>query len=601
MIHSSTAQEALQTTFGYAHFRGNQEAIINSVLSGQDTLVIMPTGGGKSICYQLPALLQDGLTLVVSPLIALMEDQVLALKQLGIEAEYLNSTLDPEQKYSLFQAVNSGRTKILYLAPERLMQPTTLSWLAQLPVDLIAIDEAHCVCQWGHDFRVDYLQLGSLAEHFPNTPRIALTATATPQTQEEIVANLNLHEPKHFVASFDRPNIHYSVQPRKNGRQQLLSFLSGRRDESGVVYCLSRKRVEETADYLQKQGFNALPYHAGLAKHTRSDHLLRFLREDGVIMVATIAFGMGIDKPDVRFVCHLDLPKSTEAYYQETGRAGRDGEPAEAWMVYGLNDVVQLQQMVDDSGLNEERKMHERSKLNALLGWCEVTDCRRRSLLAYFGEEMNEACGNCDTCATTPPKWDATTAAQKLLSCILRTGQRFGSTYIIDVLLGKSNQRIIDNGHEQLSTHGIGKDLSVTQWRSVLRQLIVRNFVFVDTANYGALRVAQNAKPLLKSEQQLFLRKDLEEKRAPRREKFTQSNVSPSDAALWEKLRQCRTELAKEHELPAYQVFHDAALMEMMELKPTSEHEMLQISGVGQAKFDRYGERFLAVIKQHCE
>ena len=599
MNNSSAAKQILKDTFGYSDFRGPQAAIVESVITGQDTLVIMPTGGGKSLCYQLPALILPGMALVVSPLIALMEDQVVALQQLGVNASYLNSTLEHDQKQALFQSVNSGYTQILYLAPERLMQPATLAWLSNLTISLIAIDEAHCVSQWGHDFRADYLQLGLLKQYFPKTPRIALTATATPQTQDEIVANLQFNEPARFVASFDRPNIHYSVQPRKNGRQQLLSFLSGRRQESGVVYCLSRKRVDETAAYLQDQGFKALAYHAGMKKNQRSDNLVKFLREDGVIMVATIAFGMGIDKPDVRFVCHMDLPKSTEAYYQETGRAGRDGEPADAWMIYGLNDVVQLQQMVDDSGLNDERKHHERSKLNALLGWCEVTDCRRQSLLAYFGEQLSKPCGNCDTCATSPPTWDATVAAQKLLSCIIRTGQRFGSGYIIDMLLGKSNQRIIDNGHESLSTFNIGTDLSVTQWRSVLRQLIVKNIVFVDASRYGALRVSNLAKPLLKSESQLFLRRDLEEKLQKKPRYGTRSNVSQADRALWEKLRQCRSEIAAEHEIPAYQVFHDATLMEMMEHKPRDGHEMLQISGVGQTKFERFGEQFLNIVKSH--
>jgi len=595
------ATTLLNNTFGYGEFRGQQAAIIESVLAGKDTLVIMPTGGGKSLCYQIPALLRPGMGIVVSPLIALMEDQVVSLQQLGINAAYLNSTVEEPEKRTLFAAVNRGEIDLLYLAPERLLQSSTLEWLQNQPISLIAIDEAHCVSQWGHDFRSDYLALGRLAEIFTNVPRIALTATATERTQREIIKNLELHKPNHFIASFDRPNIHYSVQPRQDGRNQLLRFLTGREQESGVIYCLSRKKVEDTASWLRTKGFNALPYHAGLDKLMRSEHLNRFLRDESVIMVATIAFGMGIDKPDVRFVCHLDLPKSMEAYYQETGRAGRDGQAADAWMIYGLNDVVQLQQMVDQSPLDEERKFYERNKLNALLGWCEETQCRRRSLLAYFGEVTTTDCGNCDTCSTPPPTWDATQPAQKLLSCIYRTGQRFGATYVLEVLLGKSNDRIVSNAHDQLSTFGIGQDLSLPQWRSIIRQLIVKNFIWVDAERYGALRLHDTARPLLRSELSLSLRRDLEEKTTARKSRGSPTSVSNEDRILWEALRACRNEIAQSVGIPAYQVFHDATLMEMMQHKPTDRWQLLAISGVGEKKLDNYGERFLEVINGHID
>lgn len=600
MDYLTQSKAILKSTFGYSDFRGSQESIIHGLCQGHDSLVIMPTGGGKSLCYQIPALLRPGMGLVISPLIALMQDQVTALQQLGIRAAFLNSMLDQNQKQDLYAKIMRGEIEVLYLAPERLLQTHTLEWLKSIQISLIAIDEAHCVAQWGHDFRQDYLELGTLREHFTDVPRVALTATATHQTQQEIVTNLQLDQPKQYIASFDRPNIHYSVRPRKNGKQQLLNFLKGRESESGVVYCLSRKKVESTAQWLQSKGFNALPYHAGLEKEVRSDHLEKFLRQD-VIIVATIAFGMGIDKPDVRFVCHLDLPKSMEAYYQETGRAGRDGQHADAWMVYGLNDVVQLTQMVDDSSLVEERKFQECNKLNALLGWCEETSCRRISLLAYFGEDLKKPCGNCDTCSTTPPRWDATIAAQKLLSCILRTGQRFGSAYVLEVLLGKEQQRIIDNGHHLLSTYGIGKEYEPNQWRSILRQLIVKQIVIVDSSAYGALKLTDNARPLLKSESKLFLRKDLEEATKYNKKDRKQVSVSDSDRQLWQALRECRSQIAAELEIPAYQIFHDATLMQMMEFKPKNSHQLLTINGVGETKLDRFGHQFLEVIQEYID
>ncbi|MCE2030293.1 DNA helicase RecQ [Sessilibacter corallicola] len=584
----------LNNIFGYSEFRGQQEEIVGSAINGEDCLVIMPTGGGKSLCYQIPALARKGMGIVVSPLIALMEDQVTTLQQLGINAAYLNSTLTREEKSNLAQAINHGDIDILYIAPERLLQSNTLNWLSTKDISLIAIDEAHCVSQWGHDFRADYLGLHQLKEVFPNTPRIALTATANQEHQNEIVDRLELSAPKRFVSSFDRPNIHYSVQPKKNARTQLIQFLKARRQQAGIVYCLSRKKVESTAEWLRKQGINALPYHAGLDTSIRADNLKVFLQEDAVVMVATIAFGMGIDKPDVRFVCHLDLPKSIEAYYQETGRAGRDGNPADAWMVYGLNDVVQLRQMVDQSNASEEHKRNERSKLDSLLGWCEVTNCRRTALLNYFGESVEANCGNCDTCTTPPPKWDATEPAQKLMSNIVRTGQRFGVVYNLEVLRGKKTDKILQYGHEKLSTFGIGKDVPEDTWRSILRQLIVQGFISVDINNYGALQLTEKSRPILRGESQLFLRKDLKED--IEKKGYRKSSVNDNDRELWNALRQCRASLSQSLNIAPYQVFHDATLMEMMEEKPKDKFEMLQLNGMGEKKFERFGPQFMDVI-----
>ncbi len=584
----------LNNIFGYSEFRGQQEEIVGSTINGEDCLVIMPTGGGKSLCYQIPALARKGMGIVVSPLIALMEDQVTTLQQLGISAAYLNSTLTREEKSNLAQAINHGDIDILYIAPERLLQSNTLNWLSTKDISLIAIDEAHCVSQWGHDFRADYLGLHQLKEVFPNTPRIALTATANQEHQNEIVDRLELNAPKRFVSSFDRPNIHYSVQPKKNARTQLIQFLKARRQQAGIVYCLSRKKVESTAEWLRKQGINALPYHAGLDTSIRADNLKVFLQEDAVVMVATIAFGMGIDKPDVRFVCHLDLPKSIEAYYQETGRAGRDGNPADAWMVYGLNDVVQLRQMVDQSNASEEHKRNERSKLDSLLGWCEVTNCRRTALLNYFGESVEANCGNCDTCTTPPPKWDATEPAQKLMSNIVRTGQRFGVVYNLEVLRGKKTDKVLQYGHEKLSTFGIGKDVPEDTWRSILRQLIVQGFISVDINNYGALQLTEKSRPILRGESQLFLRKDLKED--IEKKGYRKSSVSDNDRELWNALRQCRASLSQSLNIAPYQVFHDATLMEMMEEKPKDKFEMLQLNGMGEKKFERFGPQFMDVI-----
>ncbi|WP_428242257.1 DNA helicase RecQ [Gynuella sp.] len=593
----------LEHTYGYSAFRGQQQHIIESALNGQDVLVLMPTGGGKSLCYQIPALIRPGLGIIVSPLIALMQDQVSTLTQLGIKAAFLNSTLSQDQRRTVAYDLRQGNIDLLYIAPERLLQPGTLQWLQQFQISLIAIDEAHCVSQWGHDFRADYLQLNQLREAFPGVPRMALTATATPRTQEEIVQRLELNTPKEFVSSFDRPNIRYSVQTKQDGRKQLIKFLATQRGNSGIIYCLSRKKVEATSEWLQSRGLNALPYHAGLPTELRAHHLTRFLREEEVIMVATIAFGMGIDKPDVRFVAHLDLPKSMEAYYQETGRAGRDGEPAEAWMVYGLNDVMHLSQMVDRSEAHEIFKRNEKAKLEALLGWCEETSCRRRSLLAYFGEQHETDCGNCDTCLTPPKTWDATEPARKLLSCIYRTGQRFGAGHVIDVLRGKMNERMKDLGHNHLSVFNIGAELSEQKWRSIVRQLLVKGFIHSDADQYGAISLTEKSRPLLRGEIQLFLREDIETRPENiRKTKASRYNeVSDNDRELWHALRACRKSLADEFGIAPYMVFHDATLMEMMEYHPETADQLLGISGVGESKLEKFGDAFLEVLQEYAE
>ncbi len=593
------ARKLLQDTYGYSGFKGNQQAVIEAVLAGRDALVLMPTGGGKSLCYQIPALVRDGVGIVVSPLIALMQDQVSALRLLGLNAAFLNSTLSLPEQQSLFRQLDAGEVDLVYIAPERLLQPDTLDRLARYRVSVIAIDEAHCVSQWGHDFRQDYLGLNILRERFPGVPRVALTATADARTRSEIIERLDLDDAERFISGFDRPNIRYTVQVKRDARRQLLQFLSDRHGQSGIVYCMSRKKVDATAEWLCGQGFTALPYHAGLAAEIRERHQQRFLREDSVVIVATIAFGMGIDKPDVRFVAHLDLPKSLESYYQETGRAGRDGEPAEAWMVYGLQDVVRLRQMLDESGASEQQKRIERQKLDALLGWCEVTTCRRRALLEYFNDGLTGDCGNCDICLRPPTTWDATVAAQKLLSCVYRTGQRFGSAHVIDVLLGKRSDKTAQHRHDGLSTFGIGADLTQQQWRSIVRQLLVQGYLYADAERFGALTLTAQSRSLLRGEITLFLREDLgarEEKSLRKKPRSDRDAVPDQDRGLWEALRDCRKRLADEHGVPPYMVFHDATLMDMLAYRPATNEDLLAINGVGQAKLERYGEAFLAVI-----
>jgi ATP-dependent DNA helicase RecQ len=596
------ARRVLRDVFGYETFRGDQRAVIAAAESGRDTLVLMPTGGGKSLCYQIPALLRDGVGIVVSPLIALMEDQVGALRDAGVRAAFLNSTLTRAEQQRVVADLKSGTLQLLYVAPERLMQGETLELLSSVPLSLIAIDEAHCVSQWGHDFRQDYLTLNQLKQRFPGVPRMALTATATPPTRDEIVARLDLDAPQIFAASFDRPNIRYHVQAKSEARRQLLRFLDGHRGEAGIVYCLTRNKTEQTAEWLRGEGFDALAYHAGLPSEGRAEHQRRFLAEDGVMIVATIAFGMGIDKPDVRFVAHLDLPKSVESYYQETGRAGRDGEPADAWMVYGLQDVVQLRQLVDSSEADEQHKRRERHKLDALLGWCELTECRRLPLLAYFGERRDGAppCGNCDNCLAPPATWDGTEAARKLLSAIYRTGQSFGAAHVVDVLVGNSTEKVARHGHDGLSVFGIGADLEPHAWRSLLRQLIVRGRLRVDHDRFGALALTDASRALLRGEETLRVREDTKEL-APRRKSraaAVPSDVAEADRELWEALRECRRKLASERNLPPYVIFHDATLKQMLAERPGDRDALLRIGGVGQAKLERYGEQFLEVLRR---
>ena len=591
-------RELLQQVYGYSEFRGDQEAVINTALAGGDALVLMPTGGGKSLCYQLPALLRSGMGLVVSPLIALMQDQVAALRQLGVRAAFLNSSLSYRERQQVIDALAEGALDLLYLAPERLLQEATLRLLATVPLSIIAIDEAHCVSQWGHDFRQEYLGLDILRERFSGVPRMALTATADATTRREILSRLALNDAEQFISGFDRPNIRYRVQVKADVSTQLLRFLQGRPGEAGILYAMTRRKVDDTAELLCNNGFTALPYHAGLPSEVRSGHQARFLRQDGVIIVATIAFGMGIDKPDVRFVAHIDLPRSVEAYYQETGRAGRDGEPAEAWMIYGLQDVVRLAQMVEQSEAGDEHKRVERSKLDALLGWCEATSCRRRALLQYFGDDLAEDCGNCDICLSPPETWDATVEAQKLLSCVYRTGQFFGAGHVIDVLRGKDTAKVRQHRHANLSTFGIGADRSGAQWRSIVRQLMVQGYLRAEAQRYGALSVTPKARPLLRGDERIWLREDTSaERRRTQASPKPACEVPAADQGLWEALRGLRTALAKEAGVPPYVIFHDATLKEMVRRRPGTREELLRLQGIGQTKLERYGDLFLEVLR----
>lgn len=601
---SISSLDVLNRVFGYSTFRGEQEAIINQVVSGQDALVLMPTGGGKSLCYQIPSIVRDGTGIVVSPLIALMHDQVTALKLQGVAVAFLNSSLSFQEVQEIEGQLMRGELDLLYVAPERLCQPRTLNLLHQIEVALFAIDEAHCVSQWGHDFRPEYIQLSILHEQFPKVPRIALTATADESTRKEISLRLDLDNAQLFISSFDRPNIRYRVRQKNNARAQLLQFINTEHpQDAGIVYCLSRKKVDETAHWLEEQGIKALPYHAGLSTSVRQAHQERFLREEEVVIVATVAFGMGIDKPDVRYVAHMDLPKSLESYYQETGRAGRDGLPADAWMVYGLQDVIMLRQMLSSSEAIEEVKRLEQRKLEAMLGFCEIISCRRKSLLGYFGEQQQEACGNCDNCLEPVESWEGTTEAQKALSCVFRTGQRFGVNYLIDVLRGKMTPRIEQFRHDQVSTFGIGEELSDVQWRSIFRQLMARGFLAVDMDGFGSLKLTQESRPVLRGEETIHFRKDVARaKKSGRRKKSGQASRNFSnnsnEKVVWEALRSKRNELAQEQGVPAYIIFHDATLMEMVEYHPTTLHELSQISGVGSSKLEKYGDEFLVVLNQ---
>ncbi|WP_300652352.1 DNA helicase RecQ [Pseudomonas sp.] len=596
------ALRILKDVFGYDSFRGRQGAIIERVAGGGDALVLMPTGGGKSLCFQVPALLREGLAVVVSPLIALMDDQVATLDELGVAAVALNSTLNAEQQREIADRINRGEIKMLYLAPERLVQPRMLAFLQRLDIALFAIDEAHCVSQWGHDFRPEYLQLGQLAELFPRVPRIALTATADMRTREEIVQRLHLQDAERFLSSFDRPNIFYRIVPKEQPRKQLLAFLAERKGDAGIVYCMSRKKVDDMAAFLSEQGFPALPYHAGLANELRAYHQKRFLNEEGLIMVATIAFGMGIDKPNVRFVAHLDLPKSLQAYYQETGRAGRDGLPADAWMAYGLQDVIFLKQMLNNSEGDERHKRVEQHKLDAMLALCEETRCRRQTLLAYFDEDMPNPCGHCDNCIDGVQTWDATEPARQALSAIYRSGQRYGVGHLVDLLLGRDNEKVRAPGHQHLTVFGVGKAFSEGEWRSLFRQLVARGLADVDLEGYGGLRLSDSCRPLLRGEVALQLRRDLKPQLTAKTSSSAASQLVRGDEReQWEALRALRRKLAEEHAVPPYVIFPDATLLEMLRSKPGSLAEMAQVSGVGARKLERYGEAFLEVLGGNAE
>ena len=587
----------LQDTFGYEAFRAPQAEVIDTLVRGGDALLLMSTGGGKSLCYQIPAMIRPGCGIVVSPLIALMQDQVAALKQLGIKASFLNSTLTQDEITAIEACLRRGELDLLYVAPERLTQPRTLALLKSVTISLFAIDEAHCVSQWGHDFRVDYLALNLLHEEFPSVPRVALTATADARTRQEIVKNLALSNAEEFVVGFDRPNIQYRINLKTNPRNQLLQFLKTEHaKDAGIVYCLSRKKTEDTAAWLQQQGFKALAYHAGLPAETRAEHQRRFLAEEGVIVVATIAFGMGIDKPDVRFVAHLDLPKTIEAYYQETGRAGRDGNAATAWMVYGFQDVTKLRQMLDSAQGDEQHKRVEQIKLNAMLGFCELTTCRRHALLAYFDEAAAEQCGNCDTCLTPVETWDGTEAAQKALSVIYRTDQRFGVSHLVDVLLGKASDKISQFGHDQLSLYGIGQEHSAQAWQSVFRQLVAAGHVVADPERFGGLALTEKCRPLLKGQDTIAFRLDPVQKTS---KKLSKAPLRDDiDVGIWEALRAHRRELAEVQGVPPYVIFHDSTLQAMAEQMPSSLAEFGALPGVGERKLEKYGDGFLQVLQK---
>ncbi len=603
---SSSALETLQRVFGYEAFRGDQQAIIDHVVQGGDALVLMPTGGGKSLCYQIPALVRSGTGVVISPLIALMQDQVDALLELGVRAAFLNSSQDWRTAREVEQSFLAGELDLLYVAPERLLTDRCLDLLSQGRISLFAIDEAHCVSQWGHDFRPEYLGLSILHERWPQVPRLALTATATSATRREIAERLELNDAPHFVASFDRPNILYRIVEKNEVRRQLLSFIQAEHEgDCGIVYCLSRARVEETAKFLSDNGIPALPYHAGLNAQVRAAHQARFLREEGMVMVATIAFGMGVNKPDVRFVAHIDLPKSVEGYYQETGRAGRDGQPATAWLAYGLQDVVQQRRMIDESAGDESFRRRLGAQLDAMLGLCETVACRRQRLLAYFDQSI-QPCGNCDTCLEPPQAWDGTVAAQKILSAVYRLwrerGQRFGAGHLIDILRGKLTDRIQQYGHDTLTVFGIGQDLSEQAWRGVLRQLLAQSLLAVDHEGYGTLALTESSRAVLKGETTLMLRREPEKKTRNARSSSAKTkkagvDLPPEAQQRFENLRTWRSEVARGHGVPAYVIFHDATLREIALNRPQSLEDLEGISGVGARKLEAYGEELLRCVR----
>lgn len=602
VLTNSQPREVLKVVYGYDEFRAGQEKVVERVLDGGNALVVMPTGGGKSICYQIPAILRAGTGIVVSPLISLMQDQVDSLKQLGVRAAVLNSSLTRAQQREVENRVIAGELDLLYLAPERLLTPEFLDLLGRIEIALFAIDEAHCISQWGHDFRPEYLQLTEIRRRFPDIPCIAVTATADEPTRRDIVRRLLLHPDDVVVTGFDRPNIRYTVCIKKNVKQQLLQFITNEHPgDAGIVYCMSRRRVEEIAVFLVEQGIEAVPYHAGLSDRQRQKNQDRFLREEGLIVVATIAFGMGIDKPNVRFVAHIDVPRNPESYYQETGRAGRDGLPADAWLAYSLADVIVHQKMIESSRAGDRRKWVERHKLNAITGYCESVTCRREMLLNYFGESLGHPCGNCDNCLEPVETWDGTVAAQKVMSCIYRTGQKFGAAHIIDVLLGKETDKILRFGHNRLSTYGIGNELSATEWRSVVRQLVAADYLRVDVDGYGGLRLTRACNEVLKGNREVLLRRDPRPDRKKKKRSTETRDAVPgtkTERLLFEALRKRRLDIAREQGVPPYVIFHDSTLVAMVHRRPTDLDALSQVAGVGAVKLEKYGDAFLEVITQ---
>ncbi|MDQ8036275.1 MAG: DNA helicase RecQ [Pedobacter sp.] len=598
----NSPRDILQHVFGYESFRGPQEAIVNTLVQGRDALVLMPTGGGKSLCYQIPALARPGTAVIISPLIALMQDQVAALVQSGVKAAYLSSTLDWQETQAIESQLLDGRLDMLYVAPERLVTSRMLEKLSRVQIALFAIDEAHCVSHWGHDFRSDYLGLSVLREQFPHVPRIALTATADPRTRADIAVRLGLEEAEVFISSFDRPNIFYRIAQKLKAMDQLEAFI--RREhagDAGIVYCLSRNKVDKTAEALNQRGIKALPYHAGLTAQQREENQTRFLREEGIVMVATIAFGMGINKPNVRFVAHLDLPKSIEAYYQETGRAGRDGLAANAWMVYGIGDVIKLKSMVDGSEAGAEFKRDEKGKVDAILSLCESVQCRRQLLLTHFGEQLAEPCGHCDNCVEPSPTWEATEAARLALSTVYRTGSRYGVEYMVEVLRGERSERVVSNGHDALAVFGKGSDIADKDWRSVFRQLLAKGFLQPDIEGYGALRLDDRCRPLLRGETTLMLRREQSKTLTPKKTGGKPAlDIASEDRVLWEALRSKRRQLAQEQGVPPYVIFHDSTLMAILEARPRNLREMQHLAGIGETKLERYGEAFLSVVNEYA-